>query len=65
MILELLWPGGTKSKITNKVAARSGNQLLMILELLSSEGHKSKITLDQDRSVAIGASELPAVGSRQ
>ena len=63
MIFDLLWPDGTNSKITTEVAAQIGGLPMMILDLLAPQGYKSNITLDEGRSVTIGANELRAVNS--
>jgi hypothetical protein len=55
MIFGLLWPEGTKSKMTTEVAAQLGGLPVMFLDLLAPQGYKSNFTLDQGRSVTIGA----------
>ena len=55
MIFDLLWLEGTKSKITTEVAVQIGGLPMMILDLLAPQGYKSNFTLDQGRSVTIGA----------
>ena len=65
MIFDLLWPEGTKSKITTEGPDRSGRLPVMILDLLAPQGYKSNIALDKGRSVTIGAKEWRAVSSRQ
>jgi len=61
MIFDLLWLEGTKSKITTEVAVQIGGLPIMILDLLAPQGYKSNITLDEGRSVTIGANEWPSV----
>jgi hypothetical protein len=65
MIFDLLWPEGTKSKITSEVAGQGEGLPVMILDLLAPQSYKSNITFDQGRSVTIGAKEWRAVSSRQ
>jgi len=63
MIFDLLWLESTKSKITTEVAVQIGGLPMMILDLLAPQGYKSNITLDEGRSVTIGANEWQAVNS--
>jgi hypothetical protein len=41
--------------MTTEVAAQLGGLPVMILDLLAPQGYKSNFTLDQGRSVTIGA----------